>query len=292
MGNANTHEIVERKDLDFGLKSDDIPRFWFGGDPFKTRFFDAMSLLFPEGEKFFIQCVRDYRDRIDDPQLEEEVKHFTFQEAQHTRVHIDFNKRVARQGVDVDAIEARQKKILAWYRRTVPRKYTLAQTAAAEHMTALMAHFVLENSELLEEADPRIRAIYLWHAIEEIEHKAVAYDVMQKVAKTGYFVRTLAMLNLSLAFPFHVLMIMRHMIRVDGFSRRERRRIWLKGLWWLYGPRGLYARMMPHYLSYYLPFYHPWKKGETRAFQRWREEYDRHGGDPVAASDSFLGAAA
>lgn len=291
MSTNNAHEIVQRKDLDFHLQSDDIPRFWFGGDPFKTRFFDAMSLLFPEGEKFFIQCVRDFRDRIDEPQLEEEVKDFTFQEAQHTRVHIEFNKRVERQGVDVGAIEATQKKILALYRRRVPRKYTLAQTAAAEHMTAMMAHFVLENSELLEEADPRIRAIYFWHAIEEIEHKAVAFDVLQKAAKAGYFTRTLAMLNLSLAFPFHVLMIMRHMLKTDGFSRGERLRIWLKGLWWLYGPRGIYARMMPHYLSYYRPGYHPWSKGETRAFQRWREEYDRHEGDPVAASDSFLAAA-
>ena len=284
------HEIVPRQDLDFHLQSDDIPRFWYGNDPFKTRFFDAMSLLFPEGEKFFIQCVRDYRDRIDDPQLQAEVKDFTFQEAQHTRVHIEFNRRVERQGVEVAEVEAMQKKVLAWYRRHFPRKFTLAQTAAAEHMTALMAHFVLENSEMLAEADPRIRAIYFWHAIEEIEHKAVAFDVMQKVAKAGYVTRVAAMINLSVAFPFHVLMIMRHMLRVDGFSGRERLGIWLKGLWWLYGPRGIYARMMRHYISYYRPGYHPWDKGETRAFQRWREEYDRHDGDAVAASDSFLAA--
>lgn len=291
MARNAAHEIVPRKDLDFHLQEDDIPRFWYGGDPFKSRFFDAMSLLFPEGEKFFIQCVRDYRDRIDDPQLQAEVKDFTFQEAQHTRVHVEFNRRVERQGVEVAAVEAMQKKILTWYRKRFPRKFTLAQTAAAEHMTALMAHFVLENSDMMAEADPRIRAIYFWHAIEEIEHKAVAFDVMQKVARTGYFTRVAAMLNLSLAFPFHVLMIMRHMLKVDGFSRGERLRIWAKGLLWLYGPRGIYARMMPHYISYYRPGYHPWDKGETRAFQRWREEYDRHGGDAVAASDSFLAAA-
>ncbi|SRR5690554_4758585 len=282
--------IVPRKDLDFRLDSEDIPRHWLEGDPFKTRFFDAMSLLFPYGERFFIQCVRDFRDQVTDPKLLDEVQDFIFQEAQHGRAHTQFNDRVAQQGVAVDKVIEFQQKVLAWYRKRLPRKFTLAQTAGAEHLTALMAHFILENPEIMAGADPRIRAMYMWHAVEEIEHKAVAYDVMKKVAKAGYFTRIAGMLNLSLGFPFHVLMIMRHMLKVDGYSKRERRRIWLKGLWWLYGPRGIFTRMMPHYLAYYRPGYHPWDKGETAAFARWREEYERHAGDPVAASNSFVAA--
>jgi len=291
MSQAAPREIVPRKGLDFHLREDDIPRHWLDGDPFRTRFFDAMSLLFPEGEKFFIECVRDFRDRIDDPELMEQVRHFTFQEGQHSRVHIEFNKRVERQGVAVSHIEDTQKRLMAWFRKKLPAKYTLAMTAAAEHMTALMAHFFLENRDQFEQADPRIRAIYYWHAIEEIEHKAVAFDVYKRIAEGGYFLRVLAMVQLSFDFPFHTFMIMRHMFDVDGIHGRERAKLWAKGLWWLYGPGGVYGKMMRHYLAYYRPGYHPWDEGETAAFERWREAYDRHDGDAIAATDSFYATA-
>lgn len=285
---TDNYQIVPRTGLDFQLRSDDIPKYWFGGDAFKSRFFDAMSLLFPDGERFFIQCVRDFSDQIKDPELQADVRNFMFQEAQHGRVHTEFNNRVARQGIDVPEIERRQLEVLGWYRRKTPRKYTLAYTAAAEHMTAMMAHFFLDNPQDFAAADPRIRAIYFWHAIEEIEHKAVAFDVMQKVAGVGYGMRCLAMLNLSLAFPFHVMMIMRYMLKVDGFTRGQRLKLWAKGLWWMYGPRGVYAKMLGHYVSYYRPGYHPWKKGETRAFQQWRTQYEAHDNDAVAATSAFL----
>ena len=44
------HPIVPREKLNFGLDGD-IPKYWFGGDPFKSRFWDALSLIFPPGEK-------------------------------------------------------------------------------------------------------------------------------------------------------------------------------------------------------------------------------------------------
>ncbi|MAA76189.1 MAG: metal-dependent hydrolase [Salinisphaeraceae bacterium] len=285
-------EIVPRKGLDFHLREDDIPKYWFANDPFKTRFVDAMSLLFPEGEKFFIQCVRDYKDQVTDPKLLEEIRDFTFQEGQHSMVHIEFNNRVARQGVAVPEIMAYQKKFMAAIRRRLPKQYTLGMTAAAEHMTALMAHYFLGNPETFDDADERIRAIYFWHAIEEIEHKAVAFDVFQKVAKGGYFVRSLAMLHLTVDFPFHTFMIMRHMLKVDGFSREERLKLWLNGLVWLYGPNGIYGKMLVHYLRWYKPGYHPWDAGETAAFQRWRDAYARQHGDAIAATNDFMKARA
>jgi uncharacterized protein len=92
-GSHNQYSIVPRQNLDFGLDGD-IPKYWLGGDPFKTRFFDAMSTLFPEGEKFFITCVRDYRDQITDPHLQQEVKDFMRQEGAHGMVHTQFNDRL------------------------------------------------------------------------------------------------------------------------------------------------------------------------------------------------------
>jgi len=291
MSDQSSAEIVPRSDLDFRLDAEDIPRHWLGGDPFRSRFFDALSTLFPEGEKFFIETVRNYRDQVTDPELQAEVKDFIFQEAQHGRIHTELNNRLAQHGIDIDGMIEKQREILGGFLRRRPAAWNLAQTAAAEHITAMMAHFLLENREELADGDPRIRAIYFWHAIEEIEHKAVAFDVMKKVAGVGYFTRVAAMALEAIVFPYHVFAIMRYMLRVDGFSRSERVRIWMKGLWYLYGPRGIYTRMMPHYLSYFLPGFHPWKRGEMRAFRTWREHYERSGGDPLTAADGLLAAA-
>ena len=279
------YAIVPRQNLDFGLDGD-IPKYWLGGDPFKTRFFDAMSTLFPEGEKFFITCVRDYRERITDPRLQQEVRDFMRQEGAHGMVHTQFNNRLKTQGVEVDKIEENTRNILGNIRRILPRSFTLAQTAAAEHMTAIMAHSFFHRREVLEHADPRIRAMYAWHAVEEIEHKAVAFDVLTKVAKAGYFMRVLTMLYVSLLFPLHTFLIMRHMLKVDGFGFWQRTKIWAKGLWWLYRPGGLYMPVVPHYLAYYRPGYHPWDEGKMAPYERWVEVYTRTR-DPIAAGDAL-----
>ena len=49
---------------------------WHGGSAFRTAYFNAMSLLFPLGEKFFIDSVRHYRNEIDDPRLVDEITSF------------------------------------------------------------------------------------------------------------------------------------------------------------------------------------------------------------------------
>ncbi|MFA5938832.1 MAG: metal-dependent hydrolase [Sinimarinibacterium sp.] len=286
---GDRQRIMPRKAPDFGLEGD-IPRFWFGGDPFKTRFFDAMSLLFPEGERFFIACVRDYRDQVTDPKLQAEVKDFIYQEGQHGIVHTRFNDRLRAQGIEVDRILKRQVDIMfGFYRKRMPAVYNLGQTAAAEHMTALMAHGFF-SSGMFDDADPRIRAMYAWHAIEEIEHKAVAFDVFQKVAKGGYFTRIFSMLQVSMMFPLHVFMIMAHMFKVDGVQNRPR--VWLRGLWWLYGPGGLYPRLLPHFMVYLKPGFHPWKHGDMKVYRQWRQAFDSNGGDAVLASDEVIASTA
>ena len=277
--------ITPRQGPDFGLDGD-IPRYWFAGDPFKTRFFDAMSLLFPEGEKFFIACVRDYREQITDPELQAQVKDFIYQEGQHGMVHTKFNNRLKAQGIAVDEVLRRQNEIMfGFFRKRFSAAYTLGQTAAAEHMTALMAHGFF-GTDMFADADPRIRAMYAWHAVEEIEHKAVAYDVYEKVAKGGYWKRVLSMLQVSLTFPLHVFMIMNHMFKVDGVKNRFR--LWVRGLWWLYGRGGLYPRLLPHFLTYFKPGFHPWKHGDMDIYRQWVDAFNARGGDAIAASDAVI----
>jgi uncharacterized protein len=285
------HPITPREKLDFDLQGD-IPKYWFGNDPFKSRLFDAMSTIFPEGERYFISCVRDFRDQVTDPQLKRDIKDFMRQEGQHGIVHTEYNNRLKAQGIDVDMLEGKMRHLMFnVLRKYLPKEVTLADTAAAEHMTAIMAHGFFERKEVLAKADKRMRALYAWHAMEEIEHKAVAFDVMQKIAKVGYLRRTVAMALVTLAFNVHALLIAHYMLQVDGFSRWQRVKMFAKGLAWMFGPGGLYMPMFGHYIQYYKPGFHPWQMGQMRSYQLWLDTFNRTG-DPIAAGEVLHAAGA
>lgn len=273
--------VIRRKAPDFGF-DDTLPKYWFAGDPFKTRFFDAMSTMFPEGEKYFIESVRAYRDEITDPLLAAQVGDFTYQEAQHSIAHGLFNDRLRAQGIDVDRFEASIRVYFGLLKRYMPKSVNLANTAAAEHLTAIISH-VWTRDDIQRDSDPRMRALLYWHGVEEIEHKAVAFDVLQKVAKAGYVTRIASMVYESLGFPLSVHLFMDNMFKVDGFSARERLRLWAGGLRWLYGRNGLMHSLLPSYLSYYRPDFHPWQEGQMETYHAWRQEYEASG-DPVAAA--------
>jgi predicted metal-dependent hydrolase len=278
--------IVPREHLNFGLDGD-IPKYWMGGDPFKTRFFDAMSTLFPIGEKFFITSVREFSKKVTDPTLQQEVKDFIRQEAQHTLVHRQYNERLKAQGVDIDGISKRlEDQLINNAPKVSSASQRLAATAALEHLTSMMCTCFFERRELLEASDPRVRAMYAWHAIEEVEHKAVAFDVLTKVAKAGYLQRNLSMLMVTFGFPFTVARILDHMLQVDGFNVWQRARLWAKGLWWFYKPGGLFIPTIGYYLAYYKPGFHPWKVREMPSYGIWLQTFERTG-DPIAAGNAL-----
>lgn len=283
--------ITPREDLDFGLDGD-IPRHWFAADAFKTRFFDAMSTLFPEGERFFIACVHDYKHQIDDPAVRALMHDFARQEAQHSKVHTAYNKRLTAQGVKVERIVNNQHRhLFEIARQRFSKPYTLALTAASEHLTAVMADGFMRQIHQFDQADPRMRAMYVWHGIEEMEHKAVAYDVMQQVAHVGYLMRVWALIVVSIQFPLFVFQILNHMLKVDGYySRRQRLGIWLKGLRWLYGSGGMMRPLIKPYLAWFRPGFHPWEAAMPTGFKTW-EQTMRRTGDPIQACDATIQAA-
>jgi predicted metal-dependent hydrolase len=283
---STSPDIVPREKLDFHLDGD-IPHFWLDNDPFKTRFFDALSTLFPVGERFFITCVRDYKDRITDPKLQQDIKDFTRQEAQHSLLHTQYNNRLHAQGVNVPHILASQeRRLFGFLRKRLSPEFTLGITAASEHITAIMADCFVERPQIFDHADERIRALYVWHAMEEMEHKAVAFDVLTRVARASYRTRVLSMLLVTVLFPYHVMKIMAHMLQVDGFSKWERIQLWTKGLWWLYKPGGIFMPMLGKYFAYLKPGFHPWQEAVVPSYEPWKRLL-KETGDPIAAGNSL-----
>ena len=160
-----------------------VPRhFAADGDLVGSHFAAALSALFPDGEDYFVRSVRHYRDQITDPALKRQVAGFIGQEAMHGREHRAFNERLDQLGFRTRLFERMTRKALEFRSRVAPPIANLALTAALEHFTATMAELVLTSEETREQfGHESVRDLFVWHALEESEHKAVAFDVYRAV---------------------------------------------------------------------------------------------------------------
>jgi uncharacterized protein len=177
-----TKKVPTRR-MNFEASMRDVPRhFARDGDLISGHVIAALSSVFPDGEDYFVRSVRHYRDRVSDPALKRQVAGFIGQEAVHGREHRVFNDRLAELGYPTKHYEKFTRFGLRIRGRLAPAKANLAATAALEHFTATLAEVVLTSEEIrdLMGAEP-VRDLFVWHALEESEHKAVAFDVYRAV---------------------------------------------------------------------------------------------------------------
>ncbi len=190
---------IRPRRMDFPF-DDSIPRHWLADNAVATHVANGVCLLFPAGERFFIRSVRHYLDRIDDPELKQQIKGFFGQEGRHAHEHERMFAILEAQGYQIRPFLKRYERIAyGVIEKLTPPELNLAATAAAEHFTAIMADNALRDDPL-EQAHPVVRQLLLWHACEEIEHKSVAFDVLQQV-NPSYALRVagLAMATVMLA---------------------------------------------------------------------------------------------
>ena len=166
-----------------GLPFDEsLPRYWAGGSILGTHLINGVNLLFPVGERFFVRSVRRYLDHYqDDPQRQAELRAFFGQEGKHAHAHERYFEVLRSQGYELDSFLRTYQRIFTWLESVQPDALNLAGTAAGEHFTALMAADAFADVELFDEMPEVMRDLLLWHAAEEIEHKAVAFDVFEDV---------------------------------------------------------------------------------------------------------------
>jgi len=248
---------ITPRDRRFG-RGMDATRWWMGGDPVATAFYNALSATFPKGEGFFVESVRAFRDGAE-PKLAAEIKAFTTQEVMHSREHVQFNKKAVDAGYDLSKLDEQVDKRLAFIRSKHPIA-ALAATMALEHFTAILAHQLLRNPRHLAAADAESAAMWRWHAIEEIEHKGVAYDTWLHATKDWprfkrWRVKSKVMLLVTRNFIVDRSAGVLELLRQDGITgfRAVRRMIWFA---WI--RPGMMRKILGAWLAFFLPRFHPW----------------------------------
>jgi len=234
-------------------------RWWNGGDAVATAFYNSLSLTFPKGEAFFIDSVRNFRDSAPSAQ-QAQIDAFIKQEAAHSREHAHLNSQVELAGYDVRPMHEDLDSRLAEL-KDQPPIVGLVTTVALEHFTAIIAHACLKNERHFKSASPDAARLWKWHAIEEIEHKGVAFDTFlaatQKLSSyKRWKFRSLVMLHISYTFLRGRVRAMRQFLRQDGMDGP---RTWLRIFSYLVIYPGLLRQIFPAWLSFFRPGFHPWQ---------------------------------
>lgn len=261
---ANNKSDIQPRRMDFTFDAS-IPRYWFDNDQFKTLLLCALSATFPEGERFFVRSVRRYQSAIRDPLLKEQVKGFIGQEAHHGKEHDAFNQFMVSKGLPTDVVDDYVRRSMVFIEKHLSVERQLAKTCALEHFTAMLAELLLENPEFTRGMDERMLPLWLWHAVEESEHKAVAFDVYQEQVGS-YWIRASEMLFTTIEFigftGYHY-----YQLR-QGMDDPNDWRSVVKGFNWLLGKPGWLRRLGGRYAAYFHPRFHPADKDSTAARQR------------------------
>lgn len=234
-------------------------RWWLGGDAVATAWHNALSASFPAGEAFFIETVRRFRDQVP-ADLAAQIDAFVKQEAHHTREHVAFNRQVTGAGYDIAAIDKRISDSLVLARTTHPVAQLLV-TVSLEHFTAIFAHAMLvRGGKQFDGASVESRAMWTWHAVEEIEHKGVAFDTYMHITRglkpaKRWAIRSLVFMRVSRNFVANRVKDALALLAQDGITGwRAKARLW----WYLLGTPGVLRQVALPWASYLRPGFHPW----------------------------------
>lgn len=249
-----------------------IRRHFFANSPVMSHLLTALSSTFPIGEQFFVHSVRNVRDKVKDEKLQAQIAAFIGQEAMHSKAHAEFNDAWRRDDYQLDNFQAWLARRDEFIRTTHP-KLQLAITCAFEHFTALLGGYILRHPEVLSTLDEDATKLWVWHAIEEIEHRAVAFDVYQAVYKDTK-VRRNIMRSVTTGFAS---LTFYSATRLFWQDRRKSLPKVSRNLYGIYLISKMMIELIPEYLSYYKEDFHPSEIDYTDIVNHWKaklaEEY-------------------
>jgi predicted metal-dependent hydrolase len=261
---VNLHILDRKITFDFQNTMNNN-RYWSNDDPVLTHFLNAFQETFPEGERLFIDAALDCRDKYSakkpvGEELLEDFKLFARQEVNHGKIHQLWTDELIREGYEgMAAFDEEMKEFRDRFRKRHSPKYRLAFTAAAEHYTASLAHmFIHVLPKLLTNSKLPYRSVLLYHAMEELEHKSVCFDLFQHFSG-NYFIRFFAFLHLSYDLFRRVSDRLRYLLKKDGLWDKKYKQLTKQ---FFFGKQGIVKKFSPRIISYLNPWFHPWKNDD------------------------------
>jgi len=256
--------------MEFDTWLDDVPKhFARDGDIVLSHVLTVLSSVFPDGEDYFVRSVEAVRDRIEDPGLREDVEGFIGQESMHGREHRALNERLAELGYPTRGIGTYVQKLTAFRERLQDEKGNLAVTAALEHYTATLAETLLTDPDAPAEiGHDGVRYLLMWHALEEAEHKAVAFDVYRRMGGTERMrVATMWLIHLTFVLETSIWTVIS--LAMDPTARRHPLRV-LRGLLRLRRSPFTSAPAVRQLFQYHRRDFHPNDRDTTELIAGWR----------------------
>ena len=189
----------------------------------------------------------------------------------HSLEHVSLNSFLDEKGLPAAELEKLVKSLLGFGKKVLPKKDQLAITTALEHITAMMADLILEE----ESADHRdnmhehMRNVWMWHAIEETEHKGVTYDLYYHVGgnyahRCFYMlVATAGLAIVSNYYHFRMLKASGNLFNFKDMFFGARK---------LYGFKGYVTRLIPIWFTYFKPGFHPWDHDNSGLIEKWKDQ--------------------
>lgn len=260
---------------------DGLPKFYYENNPYMSYLLSILSLTFPEGERMFVHSVRAVRDEVTDPVLKKEISAFIGQEAMHGNVHETFNSFMQEKlGLPTQKYEREIFNRIKFAKEKVAKKNLLAMTCGFEHLTAILGEHMLTHPEEFAGLDPIVRPMWFWHALEETEHKAVAFDVYQHLYADDK-TRLRIMKIVTRIFVFRIMSMTTMMLLKDKNSRFDVR----KNTYGLYRIMKIARAISLNYKEYFEPGFHP-NNRDTRALtKQWRARLFPTGDEQETAVD-------
>ena len=237
---------------------------------------------------YLVNVMREARPKITDPALQEDLDLYVVQEATHSRQHKKFNDTLTAAGYD--SVPELEERLAADYKALGGKRslrFNLAYAEGFESMALAIGHMLIEDRVyLFGESDSSVTSLILWHFVEEIEHKNVAFDVFHHLYGS-YFWRMAGLIYATVHIFWRTAQGYRALLNEDGLWRNIKSRWRLARLL-----ARIFRSLIPKWLRICRPGYHPSKVADPQWAQSWTALYDADRAAAAQLDTSRLGEAA
>jgi predicted metal-dependent hydrolase len=255
-----------RPDFDFEGLEQEVPRAWHPAGIGPTAFLEALSALAPVVESFFIDDARRLLPRVAEEARRAEGDAFLRQEAAHAGMHATFNRLLARWRVPVELIEDSALRWLAIVDWT-SSDLRSAVAMAGEHFLGEIGNAILSRPGLFDGVDPRIARLFRWHGYEEVEHKAVLFDVFHAARGYGLYTYSVRIAGLWIAVVLLALALPSACYRIlASTGAAHDLHAWRGLIRFVFGRGGMLHGRWRAVAVYHRRDFHPWRYLDNRRF--------------------------